>query len=133
MQGLISIIFMMIGTFFMCVASIGIVKMPDLFLRMSATTKAATLGAGFMLLGAAVHFSDDFGAVSRMLATIIFLLSTAPVAAHMIARAAYRNDVPLWEGTRHDELRGRYEEDTQILASPAYLVDEDPPEFEGEL
>jgi multicomponent Na+:H+ antiporter subunit G len=133
MQALISTIFMMIGTFFMCVAGIGIVKMPDLFLRMSATTKAATLGAGFMLLGAAVHFHDDFGAVSRMLATIIFLLSTAPVAAHMIARAAYRNDVPLWEGTLHDELRGRYEEDTHILASPAHLVDEDPSEFEAEL
>ena len=116
MVELVSVILMLSGTLFMGVAAVGIVRMPDLFLRMSATTKAATLGVGFILLAAAVYF-NDFGTTTRALATIIFLLITAPVAAHMIGRAAYFNGVPLWEGTFVDELQGRYNEQTHVLAS----------------
>lgn len=122
MRELITIILTIIGAFFMFVAGVGIMRMPDLFLRMSATTKAATLGAGCALLAAAIHF-DNFGTTSRTLATIIFLLITAPVAAHMIGRAAYRNKVPLWEGTLYDELRERYQEDTLTLSSPPRVAD----------
>ncbi len=118
MVELVSVILMLSGTLFMVVAAVGIVRMPDLFLRMSATTKAATLGVGFILLAAAVYF-DDFGTTTRALATIIFLLITAPVAAHMIGRAAYFNGVPLWSGTLVDELHGRYNEHTHILAGSA--------------
>ena len=41
---------------------------------------------------------------TRVLATIAFVLLTAPVAAHMIALAAYRQNIPLWSGTKRDEL-----------------------------
>jgi multicomponent Na+:H+ antiporter subunit G len=91
---------------------------------MSATTKAATLGAGFMLLAALVHFSYDIGVSSRALATILFLLATAPVAAHMIGRAAYFNGVPLWKDSVVDELRGRYDELTHSLASSPEPIDD---------
>jgi multicomponent Na+:H+ antiporter subunit G len=87
----------------MIIAGIGIVRMPDLFLRMSAVTKAAKLGAGCTLVATALHF-DEAGVTSRAVAAIIFLFVTAPVSAHMIARAAYANDVELWEGTAYDEL-----------------------------
>ena len=62
-----------------------------------------TLGCGLVLLAVAVHFGE-LGIVSRALAAIAFLLFTAPVGAHMIARAAYRTGVPLWERSLTDEL-----------------------------
>lgn len=116
MQEIISGILVGIGAFFMFVAALGIVRMPDLFLRMSATSKAATLGVASVLLATAVHFGD-LGIASRAVATIFFLLLTTPVAAHIIARAAYFANVPLWEGTVRDELRGRYDVTTHRLAS----------------
>jgi multicomponent Na+:H+ antiporter subunit G len=115
MHDVISLILMLIGAFFMFVAAVGVVRMPDLFLRMSATAKSATLGAACVLLAAAVHF-NDFGIATRAVATIIFLFLTAPVAAHRIGRAAYIKGVPLWEGTVVDELRGRYDAKTHGLA-----------------
>jgi len=124
MREIITVIFILLGTFFMFVAAVGINRMPDLYLRMSATTKAATLGAGFMLLAAVVHFSYDIGVSSRALATILFLLATAPVAAHMIGRAAYFNGVPLWKDSVVDELRGRYDELTHSLAGSPEPMDD---------
>ena len=90
--------------------------MPDLFMRMSATTKAATLGVGFVLLGTAIQYWD-VGIFSRAVVIILFLLLTAPVAAHMIGRAAYFDGVPLWNKTIVDELKGKYDEKTHNLDS----------------
>ena len=100
---ILSIILIAIGVTFMIIAGIGIVRMPDLYLRMSAVTKAATLGAGCILVATAFHF-EQADVTSRAVAAIIFLFVTAPVSAHMIARAAYANKVDLWEGTAYDEL-----------------------------
>lgn len=102
------------GAFLMLLAGIGILRMPDLFLRMSSTAKAGTLGAGLILFGAALYF-DNFSIYSRAIATIIFLLLTAPVAAHMIGRAAYFVGVPLWSGTVQDDLHGHYRAATHSL------------------
>jgi multicomponent Na+:H+ antiporter subunit G len=101
------------GALFLFLAAVGVVRMPDVFTRMSAATKAASLGVACVLLGAAVHFGE-LGITARVLGTIAFVLLTTPVGAHMIARAAYRIRVPLWEGTIADEL-GR---DYGRLASP---------------
>ena len=113
---LVTAVLLFIGAFFMLVGSIGLVRMPDLFMRMSATTKSVTLGVSFMLLGAAVHF-NQFGLSSRVIATILFVFITAPVAAHMIGRAGYARGVELWHGTIKDELRGRYDPETGELIS----------------
>jgi multicomponent Na+:H+ antiporter subunit G len=109
-------VMLLIGGAFMLLAAVGIVRMPDLFTRMQPATKAATLGAGFVLLAVAVFF-EDLGVTSRAVAAALFIVITAPVAAHMIARAAYFVGVPLWEGTRFDELRGRYDHRAHTLAS----------------
>lgn len=108
---------MLIGAFFMFVAALGVLRMPDLFMRLSATTKASTLGASSLLLAAAFHFGD-YGIASRIAAIIAFIVMTAPVAAHMIGRAAYISRVPLWEGTIRDDLRGRYDIEGHILKDP---------------
>lgn len=101
-------ILIVIGVFFIVLAGVGLLRMPDLFLRMSTATKASTLGLGLILLGTAVFFWE-LGITSRALATSIFVLLTAPVSAHMIGRAAYSDGVPLWEETKLDELKEYYE------------------------
>lgn len=116
---------MVMGSFFIFIASLGLVRMPDLFLRMSATSKAATLGAGLMLLATAVYF-DNFTITIRVLSIIAFITLTIPVSAHMIGRAAYFDGVPLWEKTEIDELRGHYYLPTHELESePSSPVDHD--------
>jgi multicomponent Na+:H+ antiporter subunit G len=113
---IISVVFIVLGSMFILVSAVGLLRMPDLYMRMSATTKAATLGVGFILLGTAIHFWE-VGIFSRAIIIFSFLLLTAPVAAHMIGRAAYFDGVPLWEGTKHDELKGKYDEKNHQLNS----------------
>lgn len=100
-------VLLVVGAAFMLVGALGVVRMPDVLLRMSSTTKSVTLGAGCTLTAAAFHF-EDLGVTTRALATIMFLLATAPIAAHMISRAAYFSRVPLWEKMKLDELRSHY-------------------------
>jgi multicomponent Na+:H+ antiporter subunit G len=116
---------MLSGAFLIFIASLGLIRMPDLFLRMSATSKAATLGAGLMLLATALYF-NDFAITVRVISIIAFLMLTIPVAAHMIGRAAYFDGVPLWEKTKIDELRGHYYLPTHELESePRSRLDHD--------
>jgi multicomponent Na+:H+ antiporter subunit G len=106
---IISGIVIFLGAFFILISAIGVIRMPDLFTRMSATTKASTLGVGLVLFGTAI-FWQDIGISARAIIIITFLFSTAPVAAHIIGRAAYNNKVPLWDKTKVDELKDRYDE-----------------------
>lgn len=109
-------IFIIIGSLFMLLGTIGILRMPDLFMRMSTTTKAATLGTALMLSAAAIYFGNIV-VTSKAIATILFVFLTAPISAHMIGRAAYFNRVPLWKNTLIDELRGHYDLSTHKLES----------------
>lgn len=114
MIDILSGFFLLLGSFFILLSAIGIIKMPDLYTRMSATTKASTLGIGLVLIGTAL-FWGNVGIVVRSFAIILFLLLTAPVAAHIIGRAAYFDKVPFWEKTHIDELKGKYDEDSHEL------------------
>jgi multicomponent Na+:H+ antiporter subunit G len=106
---------MIIGASFVLLAAVGILRMPDLFTRMQTATKAATLGISSIFLAVAFFIEDSATAV-RALLTILFFFLTAPVAAHMIGRAAYFVGVPLWKGTITDELRGQYDMKTHRLS-----------------
>lgn len=90
------------GSIFALLSAVGVLRMPDVFTRMQASTKASTLGLGCLLLGGAFHLGDA-SSVIRLGCIGGFLLLTTPVSAHVIARAAYRAGVPLWEGTVVDE------------------------------
>ncbi len=103
------------GCLFMLLAGVGLLRMPDLLTRMHASSKAATLGAALVVAAVAVAMWDWAIALRAMLVSI-FLLITAPVAAHAIARAAYFTGVPLAEETVMDELAGRYDQDTHELS-----------------
>ena len=114
MSEVVATALLLIGASFLLLASVGLLQMPDLFTRMSAATKGTTLGVGCMLLAVGVYF-PGLGITTRALAGIGFFFITAPVAAHMIGRAAYFVGVPLWEGTVRDDLRGRYDPVTHAL------------------
>ena len=77
------------GGAFVLIAAIGIVRLPDLLTRMHASTKAGTLGSLLILAGLAV-FVGTAPVISKVVATVLFLLLTAPIAAHMIGRAYAR-------------------------------------------
>jgi multicomponent Na+:H+ antiporter subunit G len=85
----------LLGGFFCFVAGLGVLRLPDALIRMHASTKAGTLGAGLILAAVAIYFADT-ATITRAVVAILFLLITAPVAAHMIGRAAFRVGVPLW-------------------------------------
>ncbi|MBS3981714.1 MAG: monovalent cation/H(+) antiporter subunit G [Rhodobacteraceae bacterium] len=91
----------LLGSLFCLAAGIGVLRLPDVLIRMHASTKAGTLGAGLVLSAVAVFFGDT-GTITRAVSGILFLLLTAPVAAHMIGRAAFKAGVPLWK-TKVDE------------------------------
>jgi multicomponent Na+:H+ antiporter subunit G len=92
------------GSAFALLAALGALRMPDVFTRMQASTKASTLGLGCLLLGAAVQMGD-FASFIRVTTIGAFVLLTTPVAGHVIARASYFANVPLWKGTVLDERR----------------------------
>lgn len=93
---------LVVGGFFCVVAALGVLRLPDTYLRMHASSKAGALGCGLVLAAVALHFAE-VAVASRAIATISFLLITAPVGAHMLGRAAYRTGVPLWKESVIDE------------------------------
>lgn len=106
----------LLGTAAVLIAGIGIVRMPDLFARMQATSKAATLGAILLTLALAFDFGDVAVTV-RCVLVVIFLALTAPVGAHVLARAGYLQGVRMRDADAHDELAGRYDARTRALES----------------
>lgn len=122
MAQIMSMTLFLIGAAFMVVAAIGVVRMPDLLMRLHCSTKSATLGVSCVMLGTALHF-NDVAIWARALAAIAFLFATAPVAAHVLGRAAYCSGVPLWLGTLSDELWGRYAQETHRLTSPPEVLE----------
>ncbi|MBX3120168.1 MAG: monovalent cation/H(+) antiporter subunit G [Fimbriimonadaceae bacterium] len=109
-----------IGAFFALLAVVGVLKHPDLFTRMQATTKASTLGIGCLMMASAVYFWD-LGVAVKCLLVVVFFFITQPIAAHMLARAAYISDVPLADSTAVDELKGHYDPVTHELLSEQYF------------
>jgi multicomponent Na+:H+ antiporter subunit G len=120
MREIITICLLLTGTSFSLLAGVGMVRMPDLFTRMQASTKSATLGVACILLAEAVYFGG-LSVIIRSLLVVLFLFMTAPIAAHMISRAAYARQVPLWKNSVHDDLDGNYNNRTHISRAPAYL------------
>jgi multicomponent Na+:H+ antiporter subunit G len=92
-------ILILIGAFFMVAAALGVLRMPDLLIRMHAATKAGALGATILVVSVAIAF-QDISVTVRCLAVIVFICLTAPVVAHVVGRVAYfSTGVRLWEGT----------------------------------
>ena len=97
-------LFLLMGGILSLIAVAGVLRMPDIFTRMHAATKVGTVGVSSITIGLMIHFGS-ITVISRGILVIAFFLLTAPVAAHMIARAAYRSGVSLWILTRIDEWK----------------------------
>ncbi|HZG75661.1 MAG TPA: monovalent cation/H(+) antiporter subunit G [Paenibacillus sp.] len=95
----------LLGALLCAVSSFGLIRMPDVYTRSHAATKASTLGVMSILIGAFLYFYVQHQVTSaKMLLAIFFVFATAPVAGHLIGRAAYRTGVPLSERTVQDDL-----------------------------
>ncbi|WLD57365.1 monovalent cation/H(+) antiporter subunit G [Salinispirillum sp. LH 10-3-1] len=106
----------LLGSALMLLAAIGALRLPDLPTRMHATTKSGALGTSVVMIGVAFYFADA-PITFRAMAIIGFIMLTAPVAAHVIGRAAYFVGVPLWDRTVKDILKESYDPKTHYLRS----------------
>lgn len=111
------------GAALMLLASIGIIRLPDLPTRMHATTKSGALGTSLIMIAVAFHFAEA-PVVARAIAIIAFIMLTSPVAAHVIGRAGYFVGVPLWDGTVKDMLKESYDPETHYLRSGFEDIDQ---------
>lgn len=100
---LVAAALIVIGALFSLVASIGLIRLPDVYTRMHAASKAGTLGSGLALVAIAVHATDT-GTMTRALAGVVFFLLTAPVSSHLLAKAAYAVGYRLHSSSVRDEM-----------------------------
>ena len=95
----------LLGSFFTLVGSIGLFKLPDFYMRLHGPTKASTLGVGAILFASAIHFSLNVDGVSlHEILVTLFLFITAPVSAHLMAKAAIHIKVKSVARTRQMDL-----------------------------
>ncbi|MBH0237107.1 monovalent cation/H(+) antiporter subunit G [Methylobrevis albus] len=88
LQNILVGLLLLAGGGFAFFGAVGVLRFPDVYTRMHAASKSGTVGSGLLLLAVAVY-AGDLGVAIRCLAAIVFLLLTAPVAAHLLSRAAY--------------------------------------------
>ncbi len=111
MNEIIIIALLLVGSLAIFVAAVGLLRMPDVYLRISSTTIAATFGVASILLAVALHF-EDLGYALHVFGVIIFLILSVPVGSHMLGIAAYIAELPMWKGTSVDQLKNRIDIET---------------------
>ncbi|HUW18338.1 MAG TPA: monovalent cation/H(+) antiporter subunit G [Sedimentisphaerales bacterium] len=109
MIDIVGYILIVIGILFDIFGCIGLVRFPDVYNRLQASTKCVTLGTILLLVGVAV-VSGAGAIASRAMICAVFILITSPTAAHAIAKGAYAAGVPLWEKSVVDKYAERANE-----------------------
>ena len=94
MIAMLADLFLFLGAVFIAIGSLGLLRMPDVYNRLQAGTKTATLGTLAILLGLALHHPDWW---SKLLVIAGFILFTNPVGSSTIARAARSAGLPFWK------------------------------------
>lgn len=106
MNEIIGYIFIGIGLIFDLFGCLGLIRLPDVYNRLQASTKCVTLGTCSVLFGLFLFKGFAEGGIKAILC-IIFIILTAPVSAHALSRGAHKSGVKLWEKSVCD----KYEED----------------------
>lgn len=132
MSDMVSAVLLLLGATFCLLAAVGVLRLPDLFTRMQASAKSATLGVGCIALAAAVRFQPLEIKTLALLVTV-FLFFTAPAAAHMIARAAYYVGTPLGSHAVVDQWRPQLKDLPPPPSSATPPAQAPPATSEGEL
>jgi len=102
MSEVIGGVFILVGLGFDIFGCIGLIRLPDVYNRLQATTKCVTLGTCSILLG--TFIIKGFCATGiKAIITAVFLLLTSPVAAHALARGAHKSGVKLWDKSVCDQ------------------------------
>ncbi|MEX1173413.1 MAG: monovalent cation/H(+) antiporter subunit G [Chloroflexota bacterium] len=107
-------VLMLLGASFMLLSGVGVIRMPDVYMRLQVASKASSLGAGCLMAAVAVHYAE-LGIVARAMLVVTFIFLTTPVSAHLIGRAAYLTGVQLWDRTGDDDLEGAYDREAGTL------------------
>lgn len=95
--------FLLLGSGFALIGAIGLYRLPDFFMRLHGPTKATTLGIGSLLIASMLFFAQHAQGFSlHELLVTVFLFITAPVSAHMLAKAAMQQRLK-----RHPKTRGK--------------------------
>jgi multicomponent Na+:H+ antiporter subunit G len=110
MSDLISILVAILyglGLFFNLAAVVGIIRLPDVYCRLHASSKNTTLGSLLIVLGLVIRQAQNgaYPAVAKLLFIGLLLIMITPIGSHALARAAYLFGVPLWSGTVCDQYR----------------------------
>ncbi len=100
----IGLIFIIVGLAFDLFGCLGLVRLPDVYNRLQAATKCVTMGTCSILFGSFLIVGFTAAGLKALLC-MVFLLLTAPVAAHAIARGAHRSGVTLWQGSVVDHYK----------------------------
>lgn len=96
----------LVGSIFLFLGALGIFRMPDVYNRMQAGTKATTLGSIFFLIGISLgHY--DCGCFGKILVIILFIIFTNPISSNSLARAAHFSGIKLTKRTVKDDLAER--------------------------
>ena len=103
-MAIIGAIITLIGSLFLLLASIGLFRMPDLYNRMQAGTKATTLGSTLFMIGLALSHIECT-CIGKVIILILFIIFTNPISSNALARAAHFIGVSLSEISVRDDLK----------------------------
>ncbi len=116
----ITALLLLIGALLSFLAAVGVLRLPDTLLRMQASSKASTLGLACLIAGTALQF-PEVSVIVRLGALASFIMLTAPLTAHIVARVTLHRRTPLWEGTILNE-----HEPSECAPGPGGPPEEDP-------
>ncbi|MFO8059105.1 MAG: monovalent cation/H(+) antiporter subunit G [Bacillota bacterium] len=90
LKSAVVLFFLLAGAFFFAVGTLGLLRLPDTYTRMHATTKSDTLGIGLIFLALGIHVGFTY-TTAKLLLIVVFIWLTNPTATHVVARAVYRS------------------------------------------
>ncbi len=93
---IIVVIMFLIGSIFMFLGALGLMRMPDLYNRLQAGTKATTLGIIFTILGLGIYYPEI---IFKAILIVLFILMSNPVSSSTLARSAYKKGIKYYEKT----------------------------------
>jgi len=99
----LSAFFVLTGSIITFIAGLGVLRLPDFFMRMHAATKAGVVGPSLLLVGAGFH-DPSLATWIKIALAILFLFMTTPIAGHLLGKAGFLGGARLWQGTSRNDL-----------------------------
>lgn len=106
------------GSIITFIAALGVLRLPDFFMRMHAATKAGVVGPSLLLCGAGLY-DPSWATLIKIGLAVLFLCMTTPIAAHLLGRAGFIGGARLWEGTSRNDL-------DHVLGHSTFVETDDP-------